>query len=76
MPESSATPLPKLQAIKVQETFLAVHCRSAKRSILPYTTPCNMFKKLRLLQEIGAKHRGMTKYVGRTESHEQQFFVK
>jgi hypothetical protein len=61
MPEYSATPLSKLQAIKVPETLLAVHSRSAKRSILPYTTPGNTSKKLRLLHEIGAKHRGMTK---------------
>jgi len=60
MPESSATPLPQLQASKVQETFLAVGGRSAKHRMLPYTSPCNMSQKLGLLQEIGAKAKGMT----------------
>lgn len=60
MPEPSATPPPKLQASEVQGTFPVVRCRSAKCNILPYTSPCNMSQKLILLQEIGAKQRGMT----------------
>ena len=55
MPESSTTPLPKPQVSEVQETFLAVCGRSAKCSPLPYTSPCNMAQKLRLLQEIRAE---------------------
>jgi len=60
MPESSATPLPKLQASKVQETFPAARGRSAKHNTLLYTSPCNMSQKLRSLQEIAAKEKGMT----------------
>lgn len=60
MPKSSAPQLPKLQASKVQETTPTVHGRSAKCSILPYTSACNMSQKLRSLQEIGAKETGMT----------------
>jgi hypothetical protein len=55
MPESSTTPLSKPQVSKVQETFLAVCGRSAKCSLLPYTSQCSMAKKLRLLQEIKAE---------------------
>ena len=45
MPESSETPLPKLPACTVQETFPAVHGSSAKHSTLPYTSPCNICRE-------------------------------
>jgi hypothetical protein len=74
MPESSTTLLPKLQVSKVQETFLVVHGRSAKCSILPYTSPC---KSLKI--EITARYKSRTvrhdttgQCLDCTESNQQQ----